>query len=57
MREKQLKITKAIERSAQYAHFAHCINEPSGSLQKEHILIRYDDAARAFILPCMQMPI
>lgn len=49
MREKQLKITKAIE-GVPSTPTLLCINEPSGSLQKEHILIRYDDAARAFYI-------
>lgn len=49
MREKQLKITKAIDGMTSTATLL-CINEPSGSLQKEHVMIRYDDAARAFYI-------
>ncbi|ANH81067.1 hypothetical protein A8C56_08815 [Niabella ginsenosidivorans] len=49
MREKHLKITKAIDGMTSTATLL-CINEPSGSLQKEHIMIRYDDAARAFYI-------
>lgn len=49
MRERQLKITKAIEGMTSTATLL-CINEPSGSLQKEHVMIKYDDAARAFYI-------
>lgn len=49
MREKQLKITKAIEGVPTTATLL-CINEPSNSLQKEHVMIRYDDNARAFYI-------
>ncbi len=49
MREKQLKITKAIDGMTSTATLL-CINEPSGSLQKEHMMIRYDEAARAFYI-------
>lgn len=49
MREKQLKITKAIDGMTSTATLL-CINEPSGSLQKEHIMIRYEEAARAFYI-------
>lgn len=49
MREKNLKITKAIEGVATTPSLL-CIDEPSGSLQKEHIMIRYDDNARAFYI-------
>lgn len=47
MREKQLKITKAIEGVTSTATLL-CINEPSGSLQKEHVMIKYDENARMF---------
>ena len=49
MREKQLKITRAIEGMTSTATLL-CINEPSGSLQKEHVMIRYDEGARAFYI-------
>lgn len=49
MREKQLKITKAIEGLTSTATLL-CINEPSGSLQKEHVMIRYDENARMFYI-------
>ena len=49
MREKQLKITKAVEGLTSTATLL-CINEPSGSLQKEHVMIRYDDTARMFYI-------
>ncbi|MFT4094212.1 MAG: hypothetical protein QM640_11280 [Niabella sp.] len=49
MREKQLKITKAIEGLTSTATLL-CINEPSGSLQKEHIMIKYEEAARLFYI-------
>lgn len=49
MKEKQLKITKAIEGMTSTTTLL-CINEPSGSLQKEHVMIRYDDNARAFYI-------
>ncbi|GAB3013431.1 hypothetical protein GCM10027051_15790 [Niabella terrae] len=49
MREKQLKITKAIEGLTSTATLL-CINEPSGSLQKEHVMIKYEEAARMFYI-------
>ncbi|WP_018627556.1 hypothetical protein [Niabella aurantiaca] len=49
MREKQLKITKAIDGMTSTATLL-CISEPSGSLQKEHIMIRYEETARAFYI-------
>ncbi|MFT3904614.1 MAG: hypothetical protein QM727_15690 [Niabella sp.] len=49
MREKQLKITKAIDGVPSTPSLL-CINEPSGSLQKEHVMIRYDENARAFYI-------
>lgn len=49
MREKQLKITKAIEGVPSTATLL-CINDPSDSLQKEHVMIKYDDNARAFYI-------
>jgi hypothetical protein len=49
MREKQLKITKAIEGLATTPGLL-CIKEPSDSLQKEHVMIRYDETARAFYI-------
>ena len=49
MREKQLKVTKAIDGMTSTATLL-CINEPSGSLQKEHIMIRYEEGARAFYI-------
>lgn len=49
MRERQLKITKAIQGMTSTSTLL-CIEEPSGSLQKEHIMIKYDDAARAFYI-------
>lgn len=49
MREKQLKITQAIDGMTSTATLL-CINEPSGSLQKEHVMLRYDEAARAFYI-------
>ena len=47
MKEKQLKISKAME-GVNSTPSLLCIQEPSGSLKKEHIMIKYDDAARAF---------
>nr|WP_262915315.1 hypothetical protein [Niabella ginsengisoli] len=47
MREKQLKITKAVEGLTSTTTLL-CINEPSGSLQKEHVMIKYEEAARMF---------
>ena len=47
MREKQLKITKAVEGLTSTATLL-CINEPSGSLQKEHVMIKYEETARMF---------
>ncbi|TXH54856.1 MAG: hypothetical protein E6Q89_07445 [Bacteroidia bacterium] len=47
MKEKQLKISKAME-GVNTTPTLLCIQEPSGSLQKEHIMIKYDDVARAF---------
>lgn len=49
MREANLKITKAVE-GVPTTSTLLCINEPSGSLKKEHIMIRYDAAARAFYI-------
>lgn len=49
MREKNLKITKAIEGLTTTPTLL-CINEPTGSLQKEHVMIRYDEGARAFYI-------
>ncbi|MGJ7031655.1 hypothetical protein [Niabella hirudinis] len=49
MREKQLKITKAIDGMTSTATLL-CINEPSDSLQKEHMMIRYEEGARAFYI-------
>ena len=49
MREKQLKITKAIDGLTSTATLL-CINEPTGSLQKEHIMIKYEEAARMFYI-------
>jgi hypothetical protein len=49
MRERQLKITKAIPGMASTATLL-CIDEPSGSLQKEHIMIKYEESARAFYI-------
>ncbi|MBZ4191121.1 hypothetical protein [Niabella beijingensis] len=49
MREKQLKITKEIDGMTSTATLL-CINEPSGSLQKEHVMIKYEEAARAFYI-------
>lgn len=47
MREKQLKITRAVEGLTSTATLL-CINEPTGSLQKEHVMIKYEEAARQF---------
>ncbi|WP_346239164.1 hypothetical protein ABDK00_010530 [Niabella insulamsoli] len=47
MREKQLKITKAVEGLTSTATLL-CINEPSGSLQKEHVMIKYEEGSRLF---------
>ncbi len=49
MREKQLKITRAVEGLASTATLL-CINEPSGSLQKEHVMIKYEEGARLFYI-------
>lgn len=49
MREKQLKITRAVEGLTSTATLL-CINEPSGSLQKEHVMIKYEEAARLFYI-------
>ncbi len=49
MRERQLKITKAIPGMASTSTLL-CIDEPSGSLQKEHIMIKYEEPARAFYI-------
>lgn len=49
MREKQLKITRAVEGLTSTATLL-CINEPTGSLQKEHVMIRYDETARMFYI-------
>ncbi len=47
MREKHLKITKAVDGLTSTATLL-CINEASGSLQKEHIMIKYEENARLF---------
>ena len=49
LKEKQLKITKAIEGLTSTSTLL-CIDEPSQSLQREHLMIKYDDAARAFYI-------
>lgn len=49
MKEKQLKITKAIEGLTSTATLL-CIDEPSHSLQKEHLMIKYEEQARAFYI-------
>ncbi|HOZ85189.1 MAG TPA: hypothetical protein PK191_06850 [Niabella sp.] len=49
MREKQLKITKALDGLTSSATLL-CINDPTGSLQKEHIMIKYEEAARLFYI-------
>lgn len=49
MREKQLKITRAVEGLTSTATLL-CINEPSGSLQKEHVMIKYEEGARQFYI-------
>ncbi len=49
MREQQLKITRAVEGLTSTATLL-CINEPTGSLQKEHIMIRYDETGRMFYI-------
>ncbi len=49
MRERHLKITKAIPGMASTSTLL-CIDEPSGSLQKEHIMIKYEESARAFYI-------
>jgi hypothetical protein len=49
MKEKQLKVTKAIEGMVSTSTLL-CINEPSDSLQREHFMIRYDDKARSFYI-------
>lgn len=49
MKEKQLKITKAIEGLVSTSTLL-CINEPSGSLQKEHMMIKYDEASKGFYI-------
>jgi hypothetical protein len=47
MREKQLKITRAVEGLTSTATLL-CINEPTGSLQKEHVMIKYEESSRLF---------
>lgn len=49
MREKILKITRAVEGLTSTATLL-CINEPTGSLQKEHVMIKYEDSARLFYI-------
>ncbi|WP_114791389.1 hypothetical protein U0035_00655 [Niabella yanshanensis] len=49
MREKQLKITRAVEGLTSTATLL-CINEPSGSLQKEHVMIKYEEGSRLFYI-------
>lgn len=49
VREKQLKITKAIDGLTSTSTLL-CINEPTGSLQKEHIMIKYEETARMFYI-------
>lgn len=49
MREKVLKISKPIEGHPNTPGVLY-IDEPSGSLQKEHIMIKYEEAARAFYI-------
>ncbi|MEE6187883.1 hypothetical protein PIECOFPK_01953 [Mycovorax composti] len=49
MREKILKVTKAIEGLTTTPTLL-CINEPTGSLQKEHFMIKYEESARLFYI-------
>lgn len=49
MREKHLKITKALDGMTSSATLL-CINEPTDSLQKEHIMIKYEESARMFYI-------
>lgn len=49
MHEKVLKISKPIEGHPNTPGVLY-IDEPSGSLQKEHLMIKYEEAARAFYI-------
>ncbi len=49
MREKQLKVTKAIDGLTTTTTLL-CINDPTGSLQREHIMIKYEETARLFYI-------